>query len=241
MLVSLCFFSDFIILKLKFLGFINALVIGAACGPYKIIGSNHEFIPNLYFDETGKVVNNSYFAQTLKDGQYIVKPLDSSLISLLGNVFISEGKSGKVLKVEVKKRKEVENNFITIIRKILLEKFGKKAVSFGGAFLIKSGKAKLHIMPDFSKIPLNTDEDVNNWLNFFEFKSPLVCLTSFHTFDPNLDLRMEHTHCFSNHGQGGHYHCDVTPNQIEYEGYFNFAQTIYRVDCPKVTHNIGRD
>jgi hypothetical protein len=44
----------------------------------------------------------------------------------------------------------------------------------GGAFLIKAGKAKHHIMPDFSKVPLKTDEDVNNWLKFFEFEAPLV-------------------------------------------------------------------
>lgn len=217
-------------------------MIGAACGPYQVVGTNCEYVPNLYFDESKQeVIHKSHFAQMLKDGQYQVKKLNSSLISLLGNVFVSEGKDGKVLKLEVKKRKTAENNFITIIRKILSEKFEKRPVSLGGVFLIKSGKAKLHIMPEFSKTPLHTDNDVNNWLNFFQFSSPLVCLTAFHTLDPNLDLRVEHTHCFSNHGEGGHYHCDLTPEEIEYEAYFNLAQAIYRVDAPKVTHNVGRD
>ena len=56
-----------------------------------------------------------------------------------------------------------------------------------------------------------------------------------------MDLRVEHTHCFSDHGEGGHYHEDTEPEVVEYEGYFNVAEQIYRFDPPGVTHNIGRD
>ncbi len=41
---------------------------------------------------------------------------------------------------------------------------------------------------------------------------------------------MEHTHCFSEHGDSGHYHYDTTPDEVEYEGYFVPAETIYRID-----------
>jgi len=47
-----------------------------------------------------------------------------------------------------------------------------------------------------------------------------------------LALRIDHTHCFSQHGQGGHYHYDVTPETVEYEGYFTLAEKVYRVDKP---------
>lgn len=63
--------------------------------------------------------------------------------------------------------------------------------------------------------------------------APLVCLSVFHSFDPGLSLRMEHTHCFSKHSQGGHYHDDVTPDVVEYEAYFNVAKAIYRIDRPE--------
>ena len=56
-----------------------------------------------------------------------------------------------------------------------------------------------------------------------------------------LDLRVEHTHCFSHHGEGGHYHYDVTPADVRYTGYFVPAEYICRVDRPTVTHTIGRD
>ena len=56
-----------------------------------------------------------------------------------------------------------------------------------------------------------------------------------------LDLRIEHFHCFSDHGEGGHYHYDVTPDDVQYTGFFNVAEKIYRIDRPLTTHNVGRD
>lgn len=57
----------------------------------------------------------------------------------------------------------------------------------------------------------------------------------------DLDLRIEHTHCFSNHGDGGHYHYDTTPEEVEYHGILVLAEKIYRVDRPQETHQLGRD
>uniref|UniRef100_A0A2K5JP29 DUF1907 domain-containing protein n=1 Tax=Colobus angolensis palliatus TaxID=336983 RepID=A0A2K5JP29_COLAP len=56
-----------------------------------------------------------------------------------------------------------------------------------------------------------------------------------------FDLRLEHTHFFSHHGEGGHYHCDTTPDIVEYLGYFLPAEFLYRIDQPKESHSIGRD
>ena len=74
------------------------------------------------------------------------------------------------------------------------------------------------------------------------FSAPFVCLSTFITEDMGLDLRVEHTHGYSTaNGTGGHYHCDVTPDEIEYLGYFVPAEYIYRIDRPEITHGIGRD
>lgn len=56
-----------------------------------------------------------------------------------------------------------------------------------------------------------------------------------------LDLRVEHTHGFSHHGEGGHYYIDTTPSTVEYLGYFLPAEFVYRIDRPVETHNVGRD
>lgn len=39
-------------------------------------------------------------------------------------------------------------------------------------------------MPDFSMCPLETDEDVNRWLHFYEADGPLINLSVFVSQDP---------------------------------------------------------
>ncbi|KAA8586379.1 hypothetical protein FQN60_000215, partial [Etheostoma spectabile] len=94
---------------------------------------------------------------------------------------------------------------------------------------------------EFSVCPLNTNDDVNNWLKHFEVSAPLICQSVLVSRDPGLDLRVEHTHCFSHHGEGGHYYIDTTPDSVEYLGYFMPAEFVYRIDRPQETHGVGRD
>lgn len=54
----------------------------------------------------------------------------------------------------------------------------------GGAFLVTNSKVKQHVMPDFSETPLNSDEDVNQWLRFYDMNPPLVAVGTFVTNDP---------------------------------------------------------
>ena len=58
------------------------------------------------------------------------------------------------------------------------------AAGIGGAFLLAEGKAKQHVMQDFSKTPINTEEELNNWLRFYDMSAPLVALGTFVTSDP---------------------------------------------------------
>lgn len=220
----------------------KGFLIGAACGPFYKVGINCELMPNISFiksDDEYNINNQTHCAKIVEDGYKLFK-LNTHEFCILGNLFASKGEPGNVLKIKAKKRIG-QLNFITTLRKILKDEYGDKPVSLGGVFLIKSGKAKIHIMPSFSETPLQTDEDVENWLRFFEMDSPLVCLSVFHSTDPGMDLRIEHSHCFSQHGQGGHYHYDTTPEEVEYEAYFNVAEKLYRFDAPAVTHNVGRD
>jgi len=62
-----------------------------------------------------------------------------------------------------------DKSFSDCMRKILKAHYGSsKPVGVGGAFLVQQGKIKIHVMPDFSSTPLKTDEDVNNWLKYYE-------------------------------------------------------------------------
>lgn len=49
---------------------------------------------------------------------------------------------------------------------------------------MENGKIKTHVMPDFSKTPVNNETDLNNWLKFYEVSPPLVGLGYLISHDP---------------------------------------------------------
>ncbi|KAF3053625.1 hypothetical protein E8E11_008592 [Didymella keratinophila] len=205
-------------------------LLGAAAGPFHVVGMNSELMPNLAW-EHGKVINETHFAKVRDDGSALCEKLPSCDCALMANLLGSAGLQGEVLHVTAASRKG-SLNFTEAIRKALEDEYGPRTISLGGVFVVSKGKTKLHVMPDFSPTPLVTDEQKQNWLKFYEMEAPLVCLSVLHSYDPGLDLRIEHTHCFSDHGEGGHYHYDTTPEDVQYEAWFNIAEVLYRIDRP---------
>lgn len=205
-------------------------LLGAAAGPFHVVGMNSELMPNLRW-EGGKVINETYFAKVKEDGSAFCAKLPSHDCALMANLFGSAGSAGDVLHITASSRTGTLN-FTEAIRKALSDAYGTRTVSLGGVFIISKGRAKLHVMPDFSPTPLITDEQKQKWLRFYDMEAPLVCLSVLHSHDPGLDLRIEHTHCFSDHGEGGHYHYDTTPENVQYEAWFNVAEVLYRIDRP---------
>ncbi|KAJ8118826.1 hypothetical protein OPT61_g288 [Boeremia exigua] len=205
-------------------------LLGAAAGPFHVVGMNSELMPNLRWD-SGEVFNKTHLAKVKNDGSVLCERLSSHDCALMANLFGSAGLRDDVLHITASSRTGTLN-FTEVIRKALRDAYGTRTVSLGGVFVISKGKAKLHVMPDFSSTPLDTDEQKQQWLRFFEMDAPLVCLSVLHSHDPGLDLRIEHTHCFSDHGEGGHYHYDTTPEDVEYNAWFNVAEVLYRIDRP---------
>ncbi|XP_077030097.1 ester hydrolase C11orf54 homolog isoform X1 [Agelaius phoeniceus] len=225
----------------------GAFILGAGAASSKVLGVNAEFIPIVQTKSEKKpAVNGSYIAQiNPADKGCLLEKYSSKYtdceFGLLANLYASEGQPGKVIEVKANGRTG-ELNFVTCLRQTLEKHYGEKPVGMGGTFIIQKGKAKIHIMPpEFSACPLNTDEDVNNWLKFFEMKAPLICQPVIVSRDPGFDLRVEHTHCFSHHGEGGHYHQDTSPDSVQYLGYFQPAELLFRIDRPQETHLVGRD
>lgn len=221
----------------------GTLIIGAGAAPWPYLDRNAEMMPNLFVNKDGSVVQETHIARTFdEDGSYGLEKLPSTETrnSLLGNLYLSEGKQGPVVKVTAKTRTG-EKNFVSCMREALVAGFPGQSIGMGGVFLLAKGKAKIHVMPDFSPCPINSDEEVGNWLKFYEMSAPFTVLSFFVANDPGLDLRVEHSHGWGEGGQGGHYHYDTTPQEVEYVGYFNMGEQCFRVDRPKVTHLIGRD
>jgi hypothetical protein len=220
-------------------------LLGAGAGPFHHIGINSELAANLSWEGNFDQVNNLSYYTKWDDGKQTtmcgISPTTDC--ALMMNLYGSSGLPGDVLKITARSRTGNEKSFTECIRDALAESYGDtRPVSIGGMFLIKTGKARFHVMPDFpskDQLPFKSREQVDDWLTYHDFGAPMVCLTVFHSADPeNLGLRMEHTHCFSTDGGdgGGHYHYDLPPKdgveEIEYEAYFNTAKVIYRIDKP---------
>lgn len=217
-------------------------VIGAGAGPFIYVGVNCEGIMNLNIKDNVVDQHSRIVKMDLDDGHPVQErlPNTETRFGLLGNFFVCEGKPGQVLQVHVKHRVG-KDDFITSIRTVLADNYADKIIGLGGTFLLKEGKAKQHVMPDFSKTPINSNEESNKWLHFFNMSAPLIAVGTLVTGDHGLDLRVQHFHSFSHHGEGGHYHIDTTPETVEYLGYFNLGERIYRVDRPLASHQVGRD
>ncbi|KAJ5175121.1 uncharacterized protein N7482_000998 [Penicillium canariense] len=229
----------------------GGFLIGAGAAPFHDTGYNAELAVNLYTppgphvgagdQDVDKVRNGTRIIQMNPDGSSCCEPIESLNCGLMVNLYGSTGDSGPVLKITARARTG-DQNFTNCIRLGLADHYGdSRPVSLGGAFLLKKGKAKFHIMPDFPKsdqLPFQDREQLEKeWLTYHVFEAPIVCLTVMHSADPEgLGLRMEHTHGFETDGnrKGGHYHYDMpeTAAEVEYEAYLNVASTVYRIDRP---------
>ena len=116
-------------------------------------------------------------------------------------------------------------------------------LALAGVFRILNGKIRSHVQPDYSDIKHEYYDPkqmkcIKDFLQFYEPIGPeLQGYSVLWTGDPtggDLNLREsgEHTHFHSYTKQNiaGHYHFDVTPEEIKYEGYFNTAEEVHRVN-----------
>jgi hypothetical protein len=221
----------------------QGFMIGAGAGPLHVLETNTEYMPNLSYrglvgERANELENLSRYAKINAKGEVVVEPIKNEVtaFALLINVFASDGLPGPLLHIKVKSRKG-KQNFPEAIQKGLKDAFGDRLISIGGAFLLTNGKANLHAMAHSIDQPFVGKID-HPWLRSFDAGSPLVGLTVFHSGDDKgLNLRKEHTHCFSidGDGLGGHYHWDIeeTRDEVEYEAWLNTAEFVYRIDQPK--------
>ncbi|KAG4078333.1 hypothetical protein HA402_013043 [Bradysia odoriphaga] len=204
---------------------------GAGAGPFDWLQQNSEGIYNLMVHQNGSVTNENHVVRTVGDGIEVLRvPNNETRAALLGNIFLTEGNAGKVLKVVSRNRTGPEN-FISAMRKGLTDYYtDEQVVGLGGAFVMKTGSAFVHVMDEFSETPIHTTQELNNWLTFHEIQGPLIALGDFVSQETDFKLRLQHFHCYSKHNHGGHYHYDTTRDIVEYEGYFNVVNRIIIVD-----------
>ena len=215
-------------------GFPSLQATGGRCG---------ELMPCLAIGEESV----SKIARVGEKKECVLEDYPSLLHGGLGNLYACDGVPGDVLAVRACQRIGDEPSFSQVLRRALAGLpgiGGNTQVGMGGIFHISAGQVRAHVSPDYDRIPFKyydeeRDEVVRqDFLQFYEGMGPdLFCMSVFWTGDPTggaLHLRSsnEHTHFFSTGGraEGGHYHYDVTPDAIAYEGYFQLAERVVRVN-----------
>jgi len=219
----------------RMIGKSNSFVMGPGATSSKILGFNAELIVNTCLNADCK----SVCSFVTDSGGYKQQDYKSNEIGALANVLITEGKIGKVIKVSCSCRIG-KFNFVSCMKNALNDCFSEKTIGLAGVFQIKKGRIHAHVMPDFPKTDLLCKKDSDDWLKFYDMgaepESPLVCLSVFISNDKtDLDLRLEHTHFFSKHGDAAHYHYDTTPEIIEYEGFFVPCDSLFRISVPSIS------
>ncbi len=155
----------------------SGFVLGAGAGPFHVLGMNSELMPNLSY-RGEEATNLTHYARVGKQGGCVCEKISSGDCGLMANLFGSDGSPGM--------------NFTEAIQKALQAEYGERTASLGGVFVIKKGKAKLHVMPR---------EEVHEWLRYFGRSAPTILGL---IFGWNI-------HTFSDHNEGGHCHEDTTP------------------------------
>jgi hypothetical protein len=190
--------------------------------------------------------NKSIIAKVGKNKECITEKYNGRKHGGLGNIFYSDGKTEKVLKITINGRSGKQGSLPQAIRAALISQLNLKNnnhIALGGIFRILKGQIRAHVQPDYEDIKHEYYDPklmkcTKDFLQFYEPVGPnLQCYSVLWTGDPTegkLNLREsgEHTHFydFKNKSCSGHYHFDVAPDEIEYEGYFNTADAVYRVN-----------
>ena len=190
--------------------------------------------------------SKSIIAMVGKNQECIAKEYSSTMHGGLGNIFYTDGKKDKVIKILIKGRFGEQGSLTQSMRTALLENLGLKGnkhIGLAGVFRILKGKIKSHVQPDYADIKHEYYDPklmkcVKDFLQFYQpVGSELQCYSILWTGDPtggemNLRESSEHTHfhSYNSKQEAGHYHYDVTPDEIEYECYFNTADEIYRIN-----------
>ncbi|MDC0240558.1 DUF1907 domain-containing protein [Candidatus Pelagibacter sp.] len=228
----------------KMIGSEKSYALGAGSGAMSCLnGHCGELVinENLITSESKSII-----ARVGKNKECIAEKYTARKHGGLGNVFYTDGVKGKVIKIKIKGRSGEQGSLPQAMRKALSDNLQIKKnehIALAGVFRILNGKIKSHVQPDYADIKHEYYDPkqmkcVKDFLEFYEPIGPgLQGYSVLWTGDPtggDLNLREsgEHTHFHSyiKENIAGHYHFDVTPEEIEYEGYFNTASEVHRVN-----------
>jgi len=103
---------------------------------------------------------------------------DPSYRSLV-NLYASRGLQCDAIKVEVSVCLKDKQSLVSAMRSIIRAKYSNpetQNIGLGGVFRVVAGAIKSHIMPGYPSGDLDTTDQVNSWLKFYQpIEAPMTC------------------------------------------------------------------
>ncbi|XP_011695697.1 PREDICTED: ester hydrolase C11orf54 homolog [Wasmannia auropunctata] len=229
-------------------GFFDSFIFGSGYAAKPNMPYNGHLIINATYRAPSNFTNASriVFAEA-SNGQKRIEMLtdpNQMLCSYMGSFFISDGRPGLVLRVRAKDRISTDLDIITIMQNSLYEHFGvneKHPIVLGGVLRMWNGRAVYSLMSE--EYPQRNNQihefsDFNNkWFQYHEMKlktevaavgiltnrKPDLMYTE-QRYSLPLWKRRNQFHFISDYAASGEFIGDTTPDETEYEGYFNLAK-----------------
>lgn len=227
----------------------SAFVIGAGRSHRTF---NSEIATNFICSKDRRITNKSYFnfvnAQGKCESEVITNP-NHVICDQHGSFFISNGTTGCVFKMCAKGRR-TNMNFPSVIQSALETSYEPNYfIGLGGIFVINNGIVRNEIRrPSFAS---------DSSSKIFDTFTPLVAVGTILSRHKHIihhqkiygkdaepthlesNITTQNFHTFAYNGdRGGHFINDITPDDIEYEGYFNLAKMFIRVSPPQRTYEL---
>ena len=222
-------------------GMSGAVVFGAGMADAAVNGGHcGELIPNAL----AGVRNRSRVARVGTERQCIVEPYPSLVCGPIANLFVSDGRHGPVIRIDVSERTGEQASLTQAMRDSLRPIAADCGhIGMGGVFKVEGGQGqvtchaglRLHRRRLLRQFPGNGSYAI--FCSSTTAWAPACCAwpRSGPAIRARAELHLrpsgEHTHfCHVDDAaqQAGHYHGDVTPGEVHYIGYFNLAQRILR-------------
>ncbi|XP_029175355.1 ester hydrolase C11orf54 homolog [Nylanderia fulva] len=212
---------------------------------------NSEVATNFIYSTNRKVTNRSHFNFVNKQGKCESELITNSncvTCAQHGSFFMCNGSGlGYVFKIYAKGR-QTDMNFPSVIQLALETRCEPNYfIGLGGTFVINNGIVRNEIRrPNFtSNVPSKICDSFTPLVAVGTILSRPKHITKHQTFSMDKEIHLEgnitvqNFNTFASNGNiGGHFLNDITPNDIEYEGYFNLASLFIRISPPQRTFEL---
>ncbi|KAL6440803.1 hypothetical protein ACFW04_003322 [Cataglyphis niger] len=207
----------------------DSFVIGAGFAAKPSMPQNGVLTMNATAAPPDNINNNSRIAYEDNVGllqQEKVNDPHHMVCAMMGNFFISEGKSGLVIRMRIKGHKR---NVLGEIQRCLL-RYCKFSVVLGGVFLINGGRVICSVTKEnyprerYWSMHKTYAYDCKDLVALgVVSNTPFEIYTGSETYDIIYTNSRYKFHVFSDGEPAGIYQDDLTPKETEYVGYFNIA------------------